>query len=181
MKASKTPAIPATGLRLQWTKKPDGTVIFRALRPDGTATWNRGPVSSPSGFFVSHDLGHYAIETVLNLRNAFWGLLARGWDLLDFETPFPQRNESLRTHDAQLAEYLAGLRDRERQCHMVLTTSEVNEHLQAYFAQNSLGTPRCLTEAELQAIRNRHLVLLEEYDALPVGETLELWFLLEQK
>ena len=33
---------------------------------------------------VLHDLIHYVVETTLGYREAFFGLLAAGWDIQDF-------------------------------------------------------------------------------------------------
>ena len=49
-------------------------------RPDGTATWMQA-----EPFMVMHDLTHYVVETQFDLHDSFYGLLARGWDVTDFE------------------------------------------------------------------------------------------------
>lgn len=55
--------------------------LLTCLRDDGTATWQ-----ASYDYFVHHDLIHYAVETTLRYRNAFWGLVAQGRDLDSFGT-----------------------------------------------------------------------------------------------
>jgi hypothetical protein len=55
-----------------------------------------------------HDLGHYAIETVLNLRHAFFGMVTAGTDINDFDLPKEQRNFQL-SDEAIFAEHLVNL------------------------------------------------------------------------
>ena len=56
-------------------KKSDGSAALTCTRADGTVTWQRqdGQLGT---FFPLHDLTHYAVERVLDLPRAFYGLLA---------------------------------------------------------------------------------------------------------
>lgn len=64
-------------MRVQLTKRVGGGVVLNCIRADGTVTWQTqdGPLGL---FFPYHDLTHYAVETVLGFRHAFYGLLADG-------------------------------------------------------------------------------------------------------
>ncbi|HEY5060709.1 MAG TPA: hypothetical protein VII52_04185, partial [Gemmatimonadaceae bacterium] len=64
-------------------KKSDGSAALSCIRADGTTTWQQQN-GKLGRFFPLHDLTHYAVESVLGFRNAFYGLVASGWDLADF-------------------------------------------------------------------------------------------------
>jgi hypothetical protein len=71
-------------IRFTKAKNEDRPSTITCFRDDGTTT---GMPSTP--FFVRHDLTHYAVETVLGLRTAFFGLLAQGWEISSFEEREP--------------------------------------------------------------------------------------------
>src|SRR5579863_2703288 len=67
---------------IRFTKqKKDRPEMLTCMRDDGSCTWQKS-----SGYFVHHDLIHYAAETTLGYRDAFWGLIAQGKDLDGFGT-----------------------------------------------------------------------------------------------
>src|SRR5262245_66330979 len=68
-------------LRVQLTKRTDGSVVLRCVRRDGSATWQRH--EKHARFFPFHDLRHFAVETTLGLGKGFYGLIADGWDIAD--------------------------------------------------------------------------------------------------
>jgi hypothetical protein len=70
-------------------KGTDGRTSLSCERSDGTTTWQRQE-GGQARFFPRHDLTHYAVETVLGHRKGFYGLLAAGWDLSDFGSPWPR-------------------------------------------------------------------------------------------
>lgn len=43
----------------------------------------------------AHDQGHFAMEKVLGFKNAFYGMIARGANIEDFELPREQRPEEV--------------------------------------------------------------------------------------
>lgn len=129
------------------------------------------------GFFVGHDLGHYAIETTLGLRSAFFGMLARGWDIEDFGTPWPRGPfppDAL--HDLTLTENLAGLLDREHQSIPECGVEELNRLLGECLMQVGQTLRRPLTATELTRIRATRGELEARWEALPPGATMELPF-----
>ena len=162
---------------IRFTKKRDGTTTLTCVRDDGTVTGQR---QKYGGFFVPHDLGHYAIETTLGLRLAFWGLLNyRGWEITDFGTPWPRGPiPPDAAGDAMLAEHLAGMLDGERNGTLEPQTAEaMNATLAAQFAQLPNAPPlRPVTDDELARIRATVAELAFRWRALPMGEVLELPF-----
>jgi hypothetical protein len=158
-------------LTLRFKKKWKGQATLTCARKDGTVTGQRS-----GGFFVWHDLEHYAIETTLGLRSAFYGMLARGWDLDDFGTPWPLGPfPPDAAPDLALGEHLAGMLDLER-VGTVYTLEELNAWLRQAFETAGLVLERPITEEELTRIRAAYRELAARWIALSPGETLELPF-----
>src|SRR5215213_3012558 len=70
-------------LHIRIKKKNDGSSALSCVRADGSTTWQRQD-GQQGRFFPLHDLTHYAVESVLSFHNAFFGLLASGWNISDF-------------------------------------------------------------------------------------------------
>ncbi|MEO6878234.1 MAG: hypothetical protein ABI205_07125, partial [Gemmatimonadaceae bacterium] len=67
-------------LLVRFKKKSDGSAALQCTRADGTVTWQRQE-GELGQFFPLHDMTHLAVESVLGLRRAFYGLVAEGWDI----------------------------------------------------------------------------------------------------
>jgi len=161
-----------TTLRIKMTKRRDGSVVTRFERADGTATWQRkhGPHAR---FFAVHDLEHYAVETTLAHRRGFYGLVAEGWNLGDFGTPWPRGPLPA---DAEPAELIVGFLDGERAGGVRWSAAEFNVKAAVYYAQHGLANPPTLDDETLGRIRAAARSLRERWDAVAEGETLELTF-----
>jgi hypothetical protein len=159
-------------LTIKFTKRRDGSVISRFERADGTATWQRkdGPQAS---FFTAHDLTHYALETTLGYRRGFYGLVAEGWDLSDFGTPWPRGPLPA---DAEPAELIAGLLDGERATGERCSAAEFNEKITLYYSSQGFANPPTLTQEELDQIRKVARELRARWAAVLPGDSLELRF-----
>jgi hypothetical protein len=77
------------GLLLRFKKLADGATALSCRRADGTVAWQKMPAER-AGFFIRHDLAHYAVETVLGFSLGFYGLMAAGWEFGDFGAPWPR-------------------------------------------------------------------------------------------
>ncbi len=151
----------------QGKNKPD---TLTCLRDDGSCTW------TVLNLTPAHDLGHYAIETTLGFRDAFFGLLAQGWAIQDFGQPDPMTGDKpANPTEAIQAEALAGLLDMERRSHLPPDYAEFHAMLVSACAGLNVPLP-ALSQGQLEAIRSRHLELLHQWAELPEGETLELPF-----
>lgn len=147
-------------------KGRDGPPTLACHRPDGSATWGK-----VNGFFPVHDLTHYAVETTLGLREAFFGLVAGGWTLEDFEaTGVAARMPP----EALVAEHIVGLLDQERATGNRWTAAEFNEALAVTVAKGDCPPFRPITDDELAAIRSLRSELTRRWGAVPYGGTLEL-------
>jgi hypothetical protein len=164
--------MPASALAIRLTKRRDGAVVFELRRADGSTTWHKrtGPTAQ---FFVVHDLTHYAVETVLGYRRGFYGLVAEGWDLTDFGTPWPR---GPLPDDALPVEVIVGCFDTQRAAGEQLTALQCNASAAAYFANAGRRSPVALSEEEISRVRERMSDLVWRWHALADGETLELSF-----
>ena len=159
-------------LVIKLTKRRDGSVVSRFERSDGTATWQRkqGPNAR---FFAFHDLTHYAVETTLGYRRGFYGLVAEGWDLGDFGTPWPRGPLPA---DAEPAELVVGFLDLERAGGASWTAEEFNETAGQYYAERGMADPPALDDATLDRVRDLVGELHRRWIGLAPGDTLELTF-----
>ena len=71
---------------IQLKKGRDGPATLACVRADGSRTWGK-----EHPFFPVHDLTHCAVENVLGFDQAFFGLIATGWDIDDFTKPGASR------------------------------------------------------------------------------------------
>lgn len=154
-------------------KKNDGSAALACQRADGSVTWQRQD-GNLGRFFPLHDLTHFAVESVLGFDGAFFGLIARGWDISRFAergigTTLPEQ--------AMLAELLAGSFDLERATGIPSTADEVNEKIEAYFAEHRMPpTAFRVTDEQLERIRAARGELFARWRGLPAGESLEIVF-----
>jgi hypothetical protein len=153
-------------------KGADGRTSLSCTRGDGTTTWQRQEGAQAS-FFPRHDLTHYAVETVLGHRHGFYGLVAAGWDLADFGTPWPRGKLP---KDANLSEMVVGFFDRERASGQMGTAQEVNEQVANFCEENGLMVPEKLAEEDLSRVRQKRGELFAQWEAVKSGEALELAF-----
>lgn len=151
-------------------KDRDGRTALSCTRADGTTTWQRqhGAVAA---FFPKHDLTHLAVETVLGLRQGFYGLVSAGWDFSDFGSPWPRGRPSL---DALISEMIVGFFDVERRIGERGAAEELNQQLAEYCADNGLPAQRTFTEDDLVRVREKRAELFARWDAIEPGNALEL-------
>lgn len=153
-------------------KIADGSASLSVERDDGTVTWQRAS-GGQAQFFPRHDLTHYAVESVLRRRESFFGLLAVGWDITDFEKPYRRGAVPL---EGVASEVLVGLLDLERSAGVPWSAPDVNASIIEYFAVRGLESTPLITEEDLARIRALRAELFARWTALAPGETLELAF-----
>ena len=157
-------------LVVSFEARPDGRVVLRATRPDGSSTWqvHEGPRAA---FFPFHDLTHLAVETVLGTRDGFYGLLAAGWDIADTggrgaRGPLPP--------EAVLVEHLVGLLDGERIGGAApLTAATLQAQLATLVAAGRLAAVPALTDAQLARVREAREMLHEAWARTPMAQSFE--------
>ena len=157
-------------LLLQFKKGKEAATLT-VLRADGTSTWTK----LHRGIEV-HDLAHYAVEQTLGLENAFYGLLAQGYDISAFEAPKAERLEAL--HPVNLppeslqVEHLVNLLLAEMQYGEILT--DFMEQLGEILRQHDLPPMLILTDERLRDIRRQLFRLSNSWRSTPGDGILEL-------
>jgi len=153
---------------IQLKKGRDGPSTLACVRADGTRTWAR-----EHPFFPLHDLTHFAVESVLGFDEAFFGLIAAGWEIDDFAKPGAGARMP---HQAVLAEHIVGVLDRERTLPRPMTAAEVNEALIASVPVRTSEHFQPITAAQLEEIRELWRNLATRWRQLAQGGTLEILF-----
>lgn len=140
------------------------------LRADGSTAWQtqRG---AHAAFFSFHDLTHYAVESVLQMDDAFFGLLAMGWSIEETEGKSPRGPLPL---NAVFIEAVVGALDVERASGTRWTADEFNDSLATHMTAAGRTPPRRLTDDDLARIRKRRAELFRQWDSLGAGESLRL-------
>jgi len=153
-------------------KKTDGSASLACRRADGSVTWQRQE-GAQGRFFPRHDLTHYAVESALGLDQAFFGLVASGWEFSDFGQPWPRGPLPA---PALAAELIVGYLDTERAAGTTWSAGEFNAKAAEFFRARGQAPGFELREADLEQIRRARASLFARWDALPPGATLELPF-----
>lgn len=167
-----SPSPRSSALVIAIKKKTDGSASLACRRADGSLTWQRQE-GAQGRFFPRHDLTHYAVETSLGMDQAFYGLVASGWELSDFGHPWPRGPMPA---EAIGAELIVGLLDAERAAGTTWSAEEFNAKVAGYHAARGESPGLELRDADLDRIRQARAALFAQWDALVPGATLELPF-----
>jgi|GEM_PF-295773 hypothetical protein len=158
---------------IQLKKGRDGPATLACVRSDGTRTWGK-----EHPFFPVHDITHCVVESVLGFDQAFFGLIATGWEIDDFAKPGASRRLPFQ---AIVAEHVVGIFDRERALVEPMTPDEFNESVVASLppAQRDAFTP--LSAEQLAQVRASRQALAARWHALAPGATMEVPFPLTRR
>jgi hypothetical protein len=157
-------------LTIRIRKGRDGPHSLVCVRADGSMTMQKHPTQ----FFPLHDLIHYAVETTLGHRRGFYGLVAEGWDLSDFGTPWPRGRLP---QDVDPSELIVGAFGLEQGTGHPTSAEEINSTIAAWYAEhdpNQAGPT--VTEDQVSRVRDEIKRLHATWRALGPGQTLELRF-----
>ena len=138
------------------------------VRPDGTRTWGK-----VARFFPVHDLTHYAVESVLGFKEAFFGLVAAGWNIDDFAASGVAARLPA---EAVWAESIVGLLDLERGTGTEWSTAEFNTALAESLRRQGRAGFRPITDEELARTRALRNDLQARWEGLAPGEMLQASF-----
>jgi hypothetical protein len=160
-------------MKIKITKRADGGSVLSCTRDDGTVTWQRQRGKN-AVFFPLHDLTHYAVETTLGHEAGFYGLVADGWDISDFGSPWPR---GPMPDDAVTSELIVGFLDAERASGVLGTAADLNEQAALYNAEHDRSSRwKALTDDDLTRVRSATRQLIARWRALDPGEAIELLF-----
>lgn len=157
---------------ISFRKEANKPPVFIFKRSDGSNTW-----SKIQNIPVEHDLAHYAVETTLHFKEAFYGLLNQGFTPEDFERPRDKRPQALLPVNLPLqahqAEHIVGLLQIEW-----LSGPNLNfmDDLKQTLEQKGFTYPSELTTQKLNTIRNAYLEVVYQWNTLPAGQQLDLHF-----
>lgn len=125
-----------------------------------------------------HDLAHYTVETELEFKNGFYGLLACGWNIEDFEKPKAIRPSALwpqnLPEEALITEHVVNLMLTGLQ--PASDTTALFAALKSILEDNKLEWPKVLTLENFSKIQDRLTDLILQWQSLKDGEFLELAF-----
>ena len=159
-------------LQIEIAKRTDGGAVLRCTRPDGTVSWQR-QTGAQGAFFPLHDLTHFAVETVLGVRDGFFGLITDGWEIED--TTGKGARGAL-PPDALVVEQIVGFLDRERASSAEWTAEEYTTHLGIAGVALSPAMRGKLTDETLARIRAVRRELFGRWSATAPGAALQLTF-----
>lgn len=165
-----------SGLLIRIKRHTQGAVSLTCVRDDGSTTWQRfeGPTAM---VFPGHDLTHYAVETTLGFRHGFFGLVAEGWNIQDFATPWPRGEIPAEAREVEL---IVGFFDSEQRQGASWTALEFEAHAELFVgaaaARGKAAPPRTrvLTDDDIVAVRASRDALLQTWQATPPGGELTL-------
>ncbi len=142
--------------------KPD---TLTCIRNDGSVTWthlHRG--------FVQHDFAHYVVETTLGFENAFFGLVAKGYDIPNFSDPKAERPFDI-PEEAIETEPIVALLQAD-----LLEDLGYSGDSDGIFHDHSASLPVSITAKQLEVMRQGLRRLLGRWHDLQPGETMTLQF-----
>ncbi len=161
-------------LLIRIKRATDGSAALTCVRADGSVTWQR-QLGRLGAFFPTHDLTHYAVETTLGYHEGFFGLIADGWEISDFETAkgdIPRQ--------AREAELVVGVFEMELRMGRGWSNAELREQGDRYadsIRPERLRNPLpALSDDDIARIRTLRSSVFGQWDAVAPGETLELAF-----
>lgn len=153
-------------LRITKNKSKPNIILYR--RDDGSETWMYA-----DDYFVRHDLSHYCLEKNLGYTTAFMGMLNHGMDIKDFEDR-EKRKELTVTSEAMYAENMANLFLMELAQGSFENFNQTSK--ESFESWNNEFPSPVLLENDINRIRESLKVLLNSWNELPFGETMELFF-----
>lgn len=163
-------------LTIRLKKAPDGTSALTLVRADGSTTWQR-QLGAQARFFPHHDLTHFAVETELDIRRGFYGLVAEGWEFSDFADPWPK---GALPPEALAAETIVGMLDVDRAMRArgepPMTAAGMTALIAANYEAQGNPSPPVLTEDQLARIRARLEELFAAWESLAAGEAIQIRF-----
>jgi len=155
-------------MRIELKKARDGRPNLACVRADGSRTW-----AKLHPFFPVHDLTHCAVESVFGFTGAFFGLVAGGRELDDFQQA---GTAGWLPPEAMWAECMVGLFDIERGSGLLMSAVEFNAALGDVLRNGNAPPFRAVTDDELGKVRRLRRALTARWSDVAPGETLTVPF-----
>ena len=125
-----------------------------------------------------HDIAHFVVETHLQYQNAFYGLLAQGYNIQDFELPKGKRPEDLIPNnlsaEALITEHIVNL----LQVEYINAKEDIDfiKFLTEILKENQLPFPDKLTEELLNSIRKELFKQMHLWNTICFEDNFQLVF-----
>lgn len=155
-------------MQIQLKNGKDGRPNLACVRADGSRTW-----AKVHPFFPVHDLTHCAVESVFGFTEAFFGLVASGREIDDFQQ---KGAAAWLPTEAMWAECMVGLFDMERATGQMLDAAAFNTALADALRNGNAPPFRPVTDGELGRVRALRGALSVRWHATAPGETLTVPF-----
>lgn len=160
-------------LQIVFKKHKNKSNTLSCTRKDGSQTWSK----IHPGIAI-HDLIHYAVETTLDFQNAFYGLLAQGYNIEDFALPRAERPVALLPKnlpfEALYTEFVVGLFQMETLSNKPYL--DFNGLLKDVYTEKGLEGFRPLKDEQLHDIRLKIKTLNQSWKETAYGKALVLEF-----
>jgi len=161
-------------LNIKLSKYEHKPTVLSCTRKDGSVTW-----TSVRPGLELHDLAHFALEKTLKWDNAFFGLLADGYDINDFERPRDQRPIALLPKNlpqtSLIAEHIVNL----LQAGFGSNNYDFFETVQSVLQDKGLPLPPEFNRELAVQIQLQLAELWSRWQQVPVTGSLELVFSLD--
>ena len=161
------------GLTITLTKETGKRTILKCMREDGSSTFTK---LYPN--LEIHDIAHYVVEQHLGFRNAFYGLLAKGYTIEDFQLPKNDRPIALHPNnlhpEALITEHLVNL--IQTHYNSPYPTHEIMISFQHILKENGLPFPKKLNADLWELIQKKVVHFMEEWLNLPNKGVLTMKF-----
>lgn len=157
---------PPARLRIKLTKRRDKPPLLICTRSDGTQTMAETIVGA------EHELFHHVVETTLGYRRAFYGLLAEGMNIEDFNVAAAKSKIDI-PQEASATEFIVALLESELTSGMPFP--DFNAELRRAMTNTRKPTVApTISDIDLATMRTRVAEIKSEWRSLPVGGSMEL-------
>jgi hypothetical protein len=110
---------------------------------------------------------------MLRLEEGFFGLVASGWDVTDFGSPWPRGGLP---PQANVTELIVSFFDLERAGGDRTTAEEINRKVAEYCAEKELPAQVPITEEHVAEVRRKRAEVFAKWESIPPGDAIELPF-----
>lgn len=170
----RIPVLAMCILNIKLSKYKSKPTVLSCTREDGSVTW-----TSVRPGLELHDLAHYVLEKSLGWKDAFYGLLAKGYDISAFERPRDQRPIALLPKNlpqtSLIAEHIVNL----LQVGFGNNNYDFFEAVQSVLQDKGLPIPPEFNPELAQQVQLQLEELWSRWQRLPAAGSLELVFSVE--
>lgn len=153
-------------MKVRWSKGRDKPDSLTCTRDDGSVSLTQ----LRPGFGPEHDFAHFAVESVLRRRQSFFGLVAGGMNIQDFEQSGVRQALDLPDEAQQTEAFVYQLQIELRQG---ARQDEFLGTVRMSCQRQGLPVPEDCDEEAVKKIRLAVRALIKDWDKLEPGEFLE--------